>query len=184
MVCTTQYTCTVQVHVQIEATNKWTKIALYVSFQGAKEITIAWATAQMTMFDDPDRSKVFKGRRSSQLPQGHCTVCAARRTVCAPLHDYRRSPPFDVFIHRDVCWCLLQERCTHGAITTRANWETGPLMPSRGPGLLLLCRERKSIGSPVVLLTLWPGQLVSPPMLENCRPRYCPPPLSSPLLCL
>lgn len=52
-----------------------------VSLTGGKGTTIDWATALMTTSDDPDRSRVYKGRRSSPSPQGRCTASAAQRMV-------------------------------------------------------------------------------------------------------
>lgn len=50
-------------------------------FKGGKGTTTGWGMALMTTSDGPGRSKGCKGRKSSPLPRGPCTACAARRMV-------------------------------------------------------------------------------------------------------
>lgn len=63
--------------------------------------------------------------------------------------------------------CLLQEKCTHGVTTMRANLETEPQTPFRGLGWWLHYRARKLTELPVGPLTLSPGLQANPLMLEN-----------------
>lgn len=52
-----------------------------MSSPGGKGTITGWATGLTTTFDDRDKFRGCKGRRSSPSPLGHCTVCAAQRMV-------------------------------------------------------------------------------------------------------
>ena len=52
-----------------------------MSSPGVKGTITGWATAPTTTFDDPDRFRGFRGKRSSPSLRGHCIVCAAQRMV-------------------------------------------------------------------------------------------------------
>lgn len=65
-----------------------------MSSPGVKGTITGWATDPTTTFDDPDRFKDFRGKRSSPSLRGHCIVCAAQRMV-----------RFDVSTHM---FCLFQ----------------------------------------------------------------------------
>lgn len=68
-----------------------------VSSLGGKGTITVWATALTTTFDDPDRFRGCKGRKSSPSPRGRCTACAAQRMVgdnfMLELPFSTRSPP-------------------------------------------------------------------------------------------
>lgn len=75
---------------------------MFVSFTGGKGTTIDWATAQMTTFDDPGKSRGYKGKRSSPSPQGLCTASAVlrmvRRTIFCIFFAISCSPRMYLFI--------------------------------------------------------------------------------------
>lgn len=61
---------------------RWlSRVSVSVSSSGGKVTTTGWATARTTTFDDPDKFRGCKEKRLSPSPRGHCTVCAAQRTV-------------------------------------------------------------------------------------------------------
>ena len=84
-----------------------------LSSEGGKGTTIDWATALMTTFDDPDRFRGYKGKRSSPSPQGHCTASAAQRMVGRAILcmsfvvNHLLLHPTDVFVYFGSVYCSL-----------------------------------------------------------------------------
>lgn len=131
-----------------------------MSFVGGKGTITGWAMALTTMFDDPDRFRGYKGRRSLPSPRGHCTVCAAQRMV-----------GFEHFMHKPLCArstqlisdeFILQVLPSYHLVSLSPNSsaKSGWIATSQKALLLCLAQEKCTHGVTMMRANLETGQLM------------------------